>query len=181
MRCLIDLDGVCCNLLAPWLASYNMLGGEFLTPSEIHTYDMRSDVKDYEKLFRALGHVEYGDVFPFESVGAAILLLRSAGLDLRFVSHVPESAPTHYAGKLAWCKEHIPLFSAKELIFCASEEKQFIDGDYLIEDYVRTLEQWWFAGNGNRAFLISHPYNMCDKGAFTRVSSLLDAAHRIVK
>lgn len=179
MRILIDLDGVCCALLPAWLKIYKMLGGEHVRPEDVKTYSMKTDVKDREKLFRALGHVSYADVQPYTGMAEAITLLRAAGHTLRFVSHVPECAPTHFAEKLAWCKEHIPGFSAAELVFCSSEEKAFLEGSVLVEDYPDTIERWQAAGAFRQGVCVTQPYNLSYNADY-RVASLLEFAEKLV-
>lgn len=182
MRCLLDLDGVCCDLLPTWLDMYSMLGGETIAPDSVTTYDI-GIAKDREKLFRALAHVQYSDVAPFDGVAEAINMLRSTVHSVRFVSYVPECAPAHFAGKAAWCARFIPGFEASELIFCASEEKAYVTGEWLVEDRPLALKQWGYRNfaRKDQLFLINQPYNQESVTGVTRVNSLLDAAKEICK
>ncbi len=181
-RILIDIDGVLAALLPEWLTAYEMLGGEHIEPADVHHYSMSKVVADIDKCYRALGNVDYADVKPFPGIGQAIIDLRCAGFTLRFVSYCPPSAPNHYAQKIAWLTKHVPGFSPNEAIFCASEEKQFVDGDILVEDYPRTLNEWMRAreeaGYEPRGFLINQTYNQGDSQAdpWARMQSLAAVA-----
>lgn len=176
MRCLLDIDGVLANLLPEWLHWYASLGGEHIDPIDVAHYEMSKVVQDVDKCYRALGFVDYAYVQPFPGIGDAITKLRKAGWALRFVSYCPPSAPSHFAQKLAWLTKHVPGFKPAEAVFCASEEKQFIDGEVLVEDYPRTLNEWMTArleaGYEPQGFLIVHPYNRDEVVLGARVQSL---------
>lgn len=182
-RILCDIDGVLANLLPEWLYAYEALGGEHVEPSAVSSYEMPKVVKDVEKCYRALGCVDYANVSPFAGASEAIARLRASGYTLRFVSYVPACAPDHYMDKVTWLTKHVPGFAVSELIFCDSKEKQFIDGDIMIEDYPRTLNEWMAAreeaGYAPVGFLIDQPYNRNRSelnGAAQPVVSLYTAA-----
>lgn len=181
MRLLLDVDGTIAALLPEWLRRYQELGGERIDPTSVAHYDMSKVVLDIDKCYRALGNIDYADVKPYPGVKDAITVLRGAGFTLRFVSYVPGCAPSHYAGKVAWLTKHIPAFRPSEAVFCASEEKQFLDGDILVEDFPRTLNEWMRArdeaGYEPRGFLINQTYNQgaeteAGAEAWARVPSL---------
>lgn len=176
-RLLCDIDGVLANLLPEWLHWYESLGGEHVDPIDVAHYEMSKVVQDVDKCYRALGFVDYADVKPFPGIGDAVMKLRKAGWTLRFVSYCTPSAPTHFAQKIAWLTKHVPGFKPAEAIFCASEEKQFIDGEVLVEDYPRTLNEWTAArmeaGYDPQGFLIARSYNNVEfVNGCTRVQSL---------
>lgn len=175
----IDIDGTIADLIPAWLEAYEMLGGERLEPAQITEYEMVGQVADPEKLWRALGNADYVDVMPMPGLIDAINLLRAAGHNLAFVSAVPGCAPKHYAGKLAWCQQHIPGFKSPELCFIPSSQKYRFSADILVEDYPDTIERWQAAGAFRQGVCVTQPYNLSYNADY-RVASLLEFAERLV-
>ena len=54
-------------------------------------------------------------------------------------------------------------FHENEMIFACGGQKQYVDGDLLIEDRVDTLLQWGTARKFKRSVLVAHPHNEADR------------------
>lgn len=178
MRILLDADGVLAELLSVWMQEYRFLTGDMVRVEDIKTYNFESYVQFPHALVAAL---DSGQVFaqcrPENGAVAGVEHLLQQGHDVRVITYVLEETQTGYEQKRAWLRRWFPEI-ARKVIFCHSDEKQFVYGDVLVEDRPRTIEQWLARHPFGRAFLVEHSYNADWKGhpRCIRVNNLLEVA-----
>lgn len=176
MRILCDLDGVVIDLLPAWLEKYNYYTGENVKLADITEYGFGKFVKNEKILFSALCGGLTADAQPMPGAIEGVNALVAQGHEVVFVTYVLDANIHGFAEKKAWLKKY--GLDHVRISFCHSEEKQYIDGDILIEDYPRTISQWLERGGwGGHAFLIDHLYNRgVELTRTTRVESVADVA-----
>lgn len=179
LRILIDMDGVLVETMSLWLQEYNNLTGETVRPSDITEYNFGKFVR-YPELF--FGVLEIARIFersqPMPGACEGVRRLIEQGHDVQIVSYVHESAPSGYEQKLEWLNVWLPEISPRQVTFCYSGQKQYIQGDILVEDYPSTISAWLERGGfSGSAYLVNHSYNADAKLPRTeRVTSVKDVA-----
>jgi 5'(3')-deoxyribonucleotidase len=107
----VDFDGVLCDIMSPWLESYNILYDDNLTTEDIHSWEVSRYLKCSQQDFFDLRTPEMYNVaqeLPFASFSMRMLLEYTGIL---FVCISNDSEEFRYA-KEAWLMSHginIPL------------------------------------------------------------------------
>lgn len=162
MKILVDLDGICADLLGAWLQTYNLEWHDRVTIDQITAFEIHEFVKP------ECGKAIYGMLFrpgffrrltPIPGSRAGVAALREAGHDVRFCTAAPCADAA--ACKLEWLADH---FDARPRDVFVGTSKTWVHADVIIDDKPRTLERWP-AATGGVSMGIEYPYNQSSRGA----------------
>ena len=156
MRLLIDMDGVCADLVSHWVTLLNRYHGETLqkedvTDWHIHKITEQTTRKEVEAFL-----ADPGFFLHLEPIPGAIETLRRLirdGHDLVFVTHCKEG----HGDKRKWLERHLPGFPMRSVIF--AERKELVSGDVLLDDGVHNLRDWQKHNPSGIAVCFDAPYN----------------------
>lgn len=153
---LVDMDGVCADLLKDWLGIYNRATGRNVTVEDIIRFEMH-DCADMGQVI--YDHLQTPGLFlgltPLSGVAAALEELNHIGKV--FICSTPSRNPDSSAEKLRWCAKHLPFLPRRQIILCGT--KELVRGDYLIEDSPENIRKWKRANPQGQTVLIDYPYN----------------------
>lgn len=146
MIILLDVDGVVADLNNPWLARYNKDYNDDLTLEDITAWNIAQYTKP-ECGLKMYDYLEdptlYDDVKPIEGAIEGVRALRDMGHEVAFVTSC--SGPEMCKAKTAWIIDHDGLTPADEdpmdYIYLV-KRKHRIEGDLLLDDYERNLENF---------------------------------------
>lgn len=164
LRGLIDVDGVCADLMAGFKRWLHETFGENLDISKITRFhlptspelkDLHERVNLDECLDRFLGEKDVYQryVSPVPGAVAALASLREL-IDPVFVTATLKNAPESYASKFLWCRD---VFGDVPMIACPSHLKFEIKGTFGVDDRADTCGRW--IDCGVKAFLFKQPWN----------------------
>jgi len=158
MRILIDLDGICCDLLKVWLEDYNKKYGDTLTKDDITTFKMADVVKE-EARKDIIDIIKAPDYFcnlgPIPGAIEAIKRLR-ANHEVRLVSS-PMGIDS-FSDKAWWVENRLKL-NRRNLMLVPSADKHWIQTDVIIDDKPSTLVSFANKQPNVHRITISYPYN----------------------
>ncbi len=152
MRILVDIDGVCADLLSAWLALYNQDYNDNLTPEDINQWQIEQCVKpvcgkriytDYLTPHLIANLQPYPDALPTLS-----RLHKHNQLIAVTAIHQPM-----ITARIEWVRRHLPVFDH----IVIAKEKGCVQGDVLIEDAPHNL----MTHPAPIKIAIDRPYNRC--------------------
>ena len=157
LRFLMDCDGVVAQFTAPMLALASTLSGREWTDNDITSYDMFSVIpREYEaQCFAACkeaGHC--ASLQPYPGAIEAVAELRKL-VDLKVVTS-PIHGPHWYFERVEWCMLHLGC-SPGDVVF--RTDKQYEDGDILLDDNAEHVNGWAARRPLNIALLFDRPWN----------------------
>jgi len=170
---LVDVDGVCADFTGAAISMIRKCPGyENFENVDGSWHFIPEDTVLTKHLW---GNLDARSLKPFEGDQEAIARLQERGRVL-FVT-APAPRWTWMPERVEWLTQRYNV-SAKDVIFAHGAEKQFVYGDYLIEDNAGNLDLWlqhWGLGEG---YLIDRSYNR-KFNVGMRKSSLLEAVEDI--
>lgn len=148
---LFDLDGICCDLMTKWLATYNREYDDQLTPAQITSWEWHHFVKPEcgKRIYHYLNRPGFfADLKPLpgcvESVGRL-------GEICELV--VVTASPKEAAGdKMGWVQRHLPMVPRGNL--CVTYRKDLVRGDFMFDDAPRNLRN-----HPATRIMLDYPYN----------------------
>lgn len=167
LRIGIDVDDVVANLLDAWLARYNLVYDDALTPADIDRWELDQCVspKCGKRIFQMLTPDIYREVKPFEGAFQACEQLRRLG-NVFFVTTCPDLG--HETAKFEWLVRHGFLAPDEGFRFipCRGSKKD-VPVDVLIDDKAENVNEFpgW-------ALLVSRPHNRSSKTHRIRIGHL---------
>lgn len=146
MKIAIDFDGVLFDNMPSWLAEYNKVYGDNLTPEDITDWEIWNFVKcSKQEIFRCRDQIynehlplipgAYSFVNYFHSLGNELIVITTDSKG--FVDRKLGLLDLHFPGKFS------------DVIFTRNKQEQ--DYDFLIDDYWGNLD--------TRGILFSQPWN----------------------
>lgn len=169
-RLIVDMDGVLVDIYARLIAMDQQDTGKAKTMQEV------TGVPENEAFPRLLDYVHRPGFFrhaPVVPDSQKVLAQLNASYDVFIVSAATEF-PLSLAEKQSWLKEHFPLISWRQMVFCGS--KHVVHGDIMIDDHFKNLD--FFEG---RTLLFSQPHNQnVDNRGHERVESWRQIAERLL-
>lgn len=155
---LVDLDGICADILTPWLAEYNHEYNDNLTIEQITCWDLH-EVVDPACGVKIYDYIERPGFFrhlkPIPGARDAIETLKRDGHEVVIVT-APSKGVTCAGEKIEWVKEHLGL--KRQDVICA-HRKELISGDVLIDDSPKNVKKYLTENPGASALTIAYPYN----------------------
>lgn len=150
---LVDMDGVLVDILPTWLASYGLVTREFKHPDVITEYGHETFMSEPQMFWDVLGStLETAPPMPDSSYFTQLC----QDHDVVVVTYCHPAAPDAYSTKLNWLRNWFPDAKFK---FVATQHKELIPGDYLIEDSEANLDKWETAHPEGLGMLMEAPYN----------------------
>jgi len=162
MRCLIDVDGVVCDLHTEWLRRYNAEYGDNLTNEDIKEWGLKPFVRPEcgDRIYDYLNENLYGVETP--AIGGAregLERLRRAGDTITFVTSCV--APGMFDSKVEWLRREGMMYKPDGLVATLDgTSKLVVAGDVLIDDRGETVRKFTWAGR--IAILFTQPWNRDD-------------------
>ena len=177
-RLLCDVDGVLANYQGAMLNVLNACGFAYRR-NDIVTFDHEGWMcEDALKVFNQVvldEHAGYEFYRDLDLLPGAQRLLPGGDLysrfDIRYVT-ASNKTPAWIKARYEWFVDH-GVNPAREVIFCATEEKQHITGDYMIDDHRPTVTDW--AERGGVGLLVDAPWNRGKAFDCYRLNSTSDA------
>lgn len=150
-RILLDMDGVLCDLLKKWFATYNEEFGDALRPESVTEWGPHRFAKAGKRVYQYLARPGFfRDLEPIPGAIEGVNALAARGHELVVVT----SARRGHTDKAAWIKEHLPVIPADHIVF--THRKELVRGDILFDDAPHHLEA--FAAYG-LPVAMAYPYN----------------------
>ena len=159
LKTFLDMDGVICNILLPWLSEYNHQTGENIQVEDIKEWDLFKQVKQPKVLNKILLSKKFFQKpEPYlDMLKVLPRLLKDERFDIYILTQVPRSSP--YAGwdKREWLRKYLPQFDMER--FISAHHKYLLSGRdrIILDDHPRHLKQWFEEGGTTVCF--DHPYN----------------------
>lgn len=173
-RFLCDVDGVLADFIAGALPIIEQVTGTRYTVEDFPTWDLFDVVPAEFKTacydaFKQPGFC--ASLAPFSGIKAGIKQLKQIA-DVRIVTS-PIHGAHWYFERVEWVERHVRIHPER-LVF--RFEKEFEDGDFLLDDHPRTVERWAKRHPNGLAMLWNQPCNARDDlpariGNVERVSS----------
>lgn len=165
---LCDLDGICADLLTPWLEIYNR---EILRPASDRSPLKVEDIVDWDiGNFVPAEHKQalydiisrpglYESLKPLPGAIDGLEALRKAGHEVIIVTAGAKGHNTA-AEKLSWCRTHLGLKRQSVII---AHRKEMVKGDLFIDDSPEKIDAYRAAWPDTPILTIAYPYNArCD-------------------
>ena len=158
MRILIDLDGICCDLLKVWLEDYNEKYGDSLTKDDITTFKMADVVKEEARkdIIEMIKVPNYFRNLPTVPGTRKALKRLRANHEVRLVSS-PMGVDS-FSDK-AWWVENVLGLNRRNLMLVPSHDKNWIQTDVIIDDKPSTLVSFANKQPIVHRITIAYPYN----------------------
>lgn len=158
MRILIDLDGICCDLLSQWLKDYNAKYRDALTKDDVVTFKMADIVKPEAKraiydMIKEPGYFRY--LPPIAGAREAVKALDATN-EVRLISSPIGIAS--YSDKAAWVEDEFGM-RRDMLMLVPSHEKHWVRTDVIIDDKPSTIKAFANYQPGAHRITIAYPYN----------------------
>lgn len=139
MIILVDVDSVVCDIMTPWLFSYNHIYHDNLTKEKITEWDMTKFVKPEcgRKIYKLLGGL-YELALPIEGSREGVQKLRDMGHTVYFVTASREPEQPKWLASY----DFITYTNGQYREHIVSPDKNMIKGDAIIDDNVDTLKNY---------------------------------------
>lgn len=138
----LDVDDVVLNLVDAWLHQYNCDHNDFLSESDIKTWDIGSYTKIGHRMYDYLKDpLLYGKVFPVNNSWVGIQVLRNMGYRVIFVT----SSTIEQSGVKYNLLYNGGFLNRREDYFEATD-KSLIKCDYLVDDKVENVTNAYKTG-----------------------------------
>lgn len=141
MRLLIDFDGVCADTIKYWLGLYNKEYEDSLAHEHIMEWDVHKFVKEQcgNRIYKYLDHSQFfSNVEMLPDADAVLFRLQEKGHQIIITTAIGTTSPTSFYDKRQWIAKNFPFLPPKN--FIASELKDVIKGDLLLDDGPHNLE-----------------------------------------
>lgn len=148
----LDIDGVCADLITPWLFRYNIRYNDDLTIDDITDWNIHNFVKP-ECGTKIYDYIEdptlYDLVLPIKNSLFGVSALRDMGYRVVFVTSSTLGASGR---KFRWLQDYGFTKDLKDYV--EMSDKSLFAGDYLVDDYIVNING--FNGDG---VLFTQNYN----------------------
>jgi len=171
-----DVDDVLCDLLTPWLASYNEEFDTNWTPDQLTQWEIWLDLGGREAdVYRHLRASLYKVAQPFFGALAVVEAVRAMGHEVVFLTSCPDA--WHYHAKLEWLARYGFTRSDLEVIpfgsaFALKKKNEYFT-DLLLDDGVQNVE------GRVGGILLSRPHNLAAQFTGRRAESLMEFANHL--
>lgn len=148
---LFDLDGICCDLIKKWLATYNRDYQDHLTPEDITTWEWHHLVKPDcgKRIYHYLNQPGFfADLEPIAGCVESLQRL-SERCELVVVTASPREA---CADKVRWVRTHLPFITRENVVI--THRKDLVRGDFMFDDAPRNLRH-----HPATRLMLDYPYN----------------------
>ncbi len=164
---LVDMDGVCADLMTPWLLAYGSRKNRLFTVEDVRNFKMETNAGFDDGVYEFLRRDGvFADLRPIPGAVQALRHLNDTANV--YICSTPSRNPASATEKLRWCGRHLPFIHRRRLILCA--RKDLVRGDYLIEDSPDNVRDWALANPQGKTILIDYPYNACASPSYRTCS-----------
>ena len=159
MRILVDLDGICVNLMEPWLEWYecNLAEDDEEVSVEDITDKIHTIVRGGKKVYDALNLEGWFNQLPeLPGAVAAVQKMHDAGHHVVICSS-PGNSIYAPSDKTRWVFRHMPFLDKTNMII--THQKHLVNGDILIDDDPEKAELYKEAWPDSQVLAIAWPWN----------------------
>lgn len=150
-RILVDMDGVLCNLMEKWFATYNSEYDDDLRLERMVQWGPHRYARAGKSVYKYLSQPGFfRDLAPLPGAIHGMRRLIDRGHDVVIVT----ATRSGHRDKLDWIREHLPFFRTDNVVF--AHRKELVRGDILFDDSPYNLEA--FKPYGEPAAM-AYPYN----------------------
>lgn len=157
-RLLLDVDGVCADILTPALAAVAAVGGGVWDPATFPTWEVFDTVpRQHREATHAIWHSKgwCRSIKPYPAALAAIPRLRQVA-DVRFVTSPMSRSPYWMWERDQWLRKH---FNAEHHDIVFTRAKYLVEGDVFVDDNLDHVLAWSDAHPKGKAVLWEASYN----------------------
>ena len=166
-RILIDMDGILCDLLTPWLELYNTDHGDSISISNIKTFELWRETKIGKEMDDYLLRPGlYRNLQPLAGAKEGVKALHDLGLEI-FICTSMGTNPNCIPEKSLWLDEHLPYIDHRHRIYTGA--KHCCYGRYLIDDSPAKAREWKLDNPHGKALAIEYPYNI-DEASYSMLA-----------
>lgn len=159
MRILVDLDGICANLIEPWLAWYecNYADDDEEISVENITTEIHKVVRAGKRVYDALNVPGWFDDLPaLPGACEAVEQLHHAGHHVVICSS-PGNSVYAPSDKTKWVRRNMPFLDKTNMII--THQKHLVRGDLLIDDDPKKATLYKQEWPDAKVFAIAWPWN----------------------
>lgn len=169
-RILVDMDGVLCNLIEKWFATYNKEYGDTLHLDRMVEWGPHRFARAGKSVYKYLSKPGFfRDLRPIPGAIDGMRRLVDLGHDVVVVT----AARNGHRDKIDWLKEHMPFLPPHNIVF--AHRKDLVRGDILFDDAPHNLEAFLPYG---QPVAMAYPYNQgvsCPRvGSWSEFLQLVD-------
>jgi 5'(3')-deoxyribonucleotidase len=153
---LIDLDGICADLLGEWLALINVKMGQSFKVNDVTEWDMTNIAKagDVDEILKTPGFFRALKPIP----GALQTIEWLNNKHHVTIVTAGNGVPEVYADKVAWVQRHLPFLKKRQLV--TMHEKWRIPADVIIDDKPSTAVKYRDRHPSAHILSLGYPYNI---------------------
>lgn len=155
MRVLVDVDGVCANIISGLDACARREGAPSVHEDMFPEFDFQHCTwpEGAGPLYAWMQRAGFCQELPwYPNAKEVIRRLLRAGHEVAFCTSMFADSPTWAYDRQVWCRRSFPDVS---VIFCS--KKTWIRGDILIDDALHNVRPWLL--EGRKAYLIDRPWS----------------------
>lgn len=156
---LFDLDGICADLLNPWIDYINKRYHRNLTIEDINIFDMGDLPKTKDiagKVYKIIQRpMFFYDLKPLPGAVNAIEALVREGHHVIFLSK--PAGPDSAWEKMLWVNKYFPTVGDQNVIL--TKHKSLVQGDVFMDDKGATVEEYKKKWPDALVMTIKYPYN----------------------
>jgi len=146
----IDMDGTICDLVNPWLTTYNEVYGANLSYNDIKEYDIEKIAQSGGYIYKVLTEYRIFRTLPAYPNAIETVRILNEKHDVYLTTQA--SNPIIIEDKFYWIEKNMPFIKPTQIIFI--QPKHLLQGHILIDEHPAYIQN--FRGI---TIMPIHPYN----------------------